>query len=80
MPRITPIHWKILECVFLNDGFVFERQEGSHCTYKKEGILRPVVIPTYKEVDKEIIKSNLRTANMSRERYFELLALCKQKA
>ncbi len=80
MPRITPVNWKVLECIFLADGFVFERQEGSHRTYKKEGILRPVVIPTHKEVDTEIIKSNMRTANMPRERYFELLALCKQKA
>jgi hypothetical protein len=28
----------------------------------------------YKEVGIDIIKNNMRTANMSRERYFELLA------
>jgi predicted RNA binding protein YcfA (HicA-like mRNA interferase family) len=50
MPRITPIHWKDLEKVFLSDGFRFARQEGSHQSYVKEGISRPVIIPTYTEV------------------------------
>jgi len=31
------------------------------------------VIPEYDEVDVEIIKDNMRTVNMSREQYFELL-------
>jgi len=77
MPRITPVNWKILECVFLQDGFIFERQAGSHRSYVKKGIIRPVVIPTYQEIDPDIILSNMKTAGMSRERYFELLALCK---
>ncbi len=76
MPRLTPVHWKTLECVFLADGFRFERQKGSHRSYVKPGVLRPVIIPTYKEVGVEIIKRNLRTAGMSRERYFRLLAQC----
>ena len=78
MPRLTPVHWKILECIFLRDGFVFERQGGDHRSYVKHGIARPIVIPTYKEIDIEIIKSNMRTARMSRRRYFELLKLCKK--
>ena len=77
MPRLTPVKWKTLECIFLKDGFVFERQEGDHRAYSKKGVLRPVVIPTYKEIDLDIIQSNMRTAGMSRERYFEILAICK---
>jgi len=42
----------------------------------KSGILRPIVIPTYDEIDVEIIKSNMRTAGMSRARYFALLEQC----
>jgi predicted RNA binding protein YcfA (HicA-like mRNA interferase family) len=30
MPRITPVHWKDLERVFVACGFRFARQEGSH--------------------------------------------------
>jgi len=73
MPRITPIHWKLLEKVFLANGFRFVRQEGSHRSYTKPGILRPVVIPTYEEVPVAIIRKNLQTAGISRDEYFRLL-------
>jgi predicted RNA binding protein YcfA (HicA-like mRNA interferase family) len=75
--RITPVHWKVLECIFLKFGFVFERQEGSHRSYTKAGCLRPIVIPTYDEIDDDIIRSNMRTAAMDRKKYFELLEKCK---
>ena len=77
MPRITPVNWKTLECIFLKAGFVFERQAGDHRSYVKEGCLRPIVIPTYKEIDTDIILSNMRTSGMSRDKYFEFLAECK---
>lgn len=77
MPRITPVNWKILECIFQKAGFVFDRQSGDHRIYTKPGIKRPVIIPTYKEIDTEIIKSNMRTAEISREQYFKLLKECK---
>ncbi|MFZ7126377.1 MAG: type II toxin-antitoxin system HicA family toxin [Desulfobacterales bacterium] len=77
MPRLSPIHWKILVCVFEKDGFQFERQTGSHRTYIKKGVLRPVVIPEYSSIGPDIIRSNMRTAGMSRDRYFELLGECK---
>jgi predicted RNA binding protein YcfA (HicA-like mRNA interferase family) len=79
MPRLTPIHWKALEQIFLKFGFVFERQVGSHRSYVKNGCARPVIIPTYTSIDVDIIKSNMRTAHMSRDKYFELLAACKRK-
>jgi predicted RNA binding protein YcfA (HicA-like mRNA interferase family) len=77
MARITPVHWKVLECIFKKVGFVFERQTGSHRCYIREGTNRPVVIPTYNEIDIEIIKSNMRTAGMSRDEYFQLLEKCR---
>ncbi|WP_028316157.1 type II toxin-antitoxin system HicA family toxin [Desulfatibacillum aliphaticivorans] len=73
MPRITPLHYTILIKIFEAEGFVFARRKGDHFSYVKEGILRPVVIPTWPEVPVFIIKNNLRTANISRERFFELL-------
>ena len=77
MPRLTPVYWKVLECIFKEAGFVFVRQESTHRSYVKAGIARPVVIPTYKEIDTEIIRSNMRTAKMSRDEYFRLLKKCK---
>ena len=74
MPRITPVHWTALEKVFLAAGFRFARQEGSHRAYIKLGISRPIVIPTYDEIPVAIIRNNLRTAGISRDEYFRLLA------
>ena len=45
--------------------------------FTKPGVLRPVVVPKYKSIPVFIIKNNLRSAGMSRERYFELLAQCR---
>jgi predicted RNA binding protein YcfA (HicA-like mRNA interferase family) len=73
MSRITPISWQQLEKVFLAAGFQFDRQSGSHRCYVKEGISRPIVIPTYDEISVSIISNNLRTAGISREEYFQLL-------
>jgi len=42
--------------------------------FTKPGVVRPVVIPKYSSVPVFIIKNNLRTAGMSRDRYFELLS------
>jgi predicted RNA binding protein YcfA (HicA-like mRNA interferase family) len=76
MPRITNLAWEVLECIFMKDGFEFSRQKGDHRAYSKAGIIRPLIIPTYKSVRLDIITSLMRTANMNRERYFELLAQC----
>jgi len=77
MPRLTPVHWKTLECIFLKAGFVFVRQRADHRIYTKLGALRPVVIPTYDEITQDIIISNLRTAKMTRQVYFQLLDECR---
>ena len=73
MPAIRPIRFQRLIRVFEQDGFRFDRQEGDHKIYVKSGVKRPVVIPMYHEIPIFIIKGLLRTAGMSRDRYFELL-------
>lgn len=73
MARMTPVHWRTLERVFLAAGFRFVRQQGSHRSYVKPGIARPIVIPTYEEIPVSIIRSNLNTAGISRDEYFRLL-------
>jgi predicted RNA binding protein YcfA (HicA-like mRNA interferase family) len=56
------------------DGFVFvKRTDGSHWIGEKSGVARPIVIPEYSEIGLDIIQTNMRTARMSRERYFTLL-------
>jgi len=76
-PRITPISWKILEKIFILDGFVYKRTRGDHRLYEKPGVIRPIVIPMYDEVDDDIIHANMRTSGMSRDHYFKLLKKVK---
>lgn len=73
MPRIFPTDWKTLLRVFELYGCQYKRKEGSHHVLTFPGAKRAVVIPEYDEIDVEIIKNNMRTVNMSREEYFELL-------
>lgn len=73
MAVLRPAHYSTLVKVFKQDGFVFDRQRGDHLIFVKPGVSRPLVIPAYHEVPVFIIKNLLRTAGMSRERYFELL-------
>jgi predicted RNA binding protein YcfA (HicA-like mRNA interferase family) len=77
MPKFAPVDWRTLERVFLSAGFRFLRQEGSHRSYVKPGVLRPVVIPTYREIPVFIIRNNLKTGSLSRDDYFRLLEQCK---
>ncbi|MGB9487218.1 MAG: type II toxin-antitoxin system HicA family toxin [Terriglobia bacterium] len=76
MPPLRPVDYRTLTRVFERDGFTFNRQHGDHLIYTKAGVKRPLVIPTYKELPVFIIKNLLRTAGMSRERYFDLLRNC----
>ncbi len=74
--RLAAVSWRRLRCVFERDGFVFRKGRGDHWVGEKPGIARPIVIPEYSEVGLDIIRANMRTAGMSRERYLALLAKC----
>lgn len=77
MPKLKPVDYKTLIKVFEADGFSQARTRGSHHSLVKAGIARPIVIPSYDEVGLDIIKSCMKTAGMSRERYFRLLMQVK---
>jgi predicted RNA binding protein YcfA (HicA-like mRNA interferase family) len=73
VPPLHPVHYKDLIGVFEQEGFAFDRQRGDHLIYTKSGVARLLVIPMYHAVPVFIVKNLLRTAGMSRERYFTLL-------
>jgi predicted RNA binding protein YcfA (HicA-like mRNA interferase family) len=74
--RLTPTDWKTLKCIFEHAGFSFEREKGDHIVLSRPGTPRPVIIPKYSSIGLDIIKANMRTANMSLKEYFKLLARC----
>jgi predicted RNA binding protein YcfA (HicA-like mRNA interferase family) len=72
--KITPISYQTLVKVFEAAGFTISRHRGDHLILTKPGISRLVVIKTSpREVPVTHILTNLRTAGIDRERYFELL-------
>lgn len=74
MPRIIPVPARRLRRVFEKAGFRCVRTEGDHFVYTKQGVARPIVIPDWPAVPVFIIKNNLRSAGISRDEYFRLLA------
>jgi predicted RNA binding protein YcfA (HicA-like mRNA interferase family) len=73
MLSIQPVPYQTLVRIFERDGFRFARQSGDHLIYTKQAIKRPLVIPACRSVPVFVIRNLLRTAGMSRDRYFELL-------
>jgi predicted RNA binding protein YcfA (HicA-like mRNA interferase family) len=73
MPKLSALPYRRLVRVFEAEGFRCVREEGDHLVFTKAGVLRPVVIPKYAAVPVFIIKNNLRTAGISRQRYLDLL-------
>ncbi len=73
MSRLAPIAWRTLARIFEIDGWKLSRTRGDHLVYTKSGFSRPVIIPKDHRVEVFIILNNIRTAKISRERYFELL-------
>ena len=73
MVKLTPTDWRTQVRIFEADGFTQERTTGSHVVLSKPGVLRPVIIPKYAEIGLDVIRGNMRTAGMSRTRYFSLL-------
>ena len=75
MPKLVPTDWRTLVKIFKADGFTEKPSTGgSHVVLEKPGVPRPIVIPRYKEVGRDIIGANMRTAGMDRNKYFKLLA------
>jgi predicted RNA binding protein YcfA (HicA-like mRNA interferase family) len=74
LPKIAPIDYRTLIKIFELDGFVVRGQEGDHIAMTKPGVKRPLIIKTSpRQVPVAHIRTNMTTAGMSRERYFELL-------
>ena len=76
MPSLTPTSWHVQVAIFEADGFTHVRTKGSHMAFIRDDCPRPVIIPTHDEVSILIIESNMRAAEMSQARYFELLERC----
>jgi predicted RNA binding protein YcfA (HicA-like mRNA interferase family) len=76
MSRLSPLPWNKLVCVFQQLGYKMAGQKGSHIKMEKPGAARPLIIPKYDEVGRDIIMNLIRTAGITRDAFFALLANC----
>jgi len=76
MSRLTPLPWSKLICVFTQLGYKTAGQKGSHVKMEKPGCARPLIIPKYDAVGRDIITNLIRTAGIEREAFFALLDNC----
>ena len=78
MPKIVPLDYRKLVQIFEAEGFIISRTKGDHISMTKPGIKRPVVIKTSPhKVPIAHIRTNLTTAGISRDNYFQLLEKVK---
>ena len=78
MRKLVPVHYETLIKIFELDGFRVKRKKGDHIIMTKPGIMRPLVIKTSPRlVPVTHIRTNMATAGMARERFFELLEEAK---
>ncbi len=78
MPRLTPVSYRVLECVTQLAGWKLDRHKGtSHKLYIKDGEPRPVPIPTYSEIDVDLLRKIIKQLGLSRTQYLKFLAKCK---
>jgi predicted RNA binding protein YcfA (HicA-like mRNA interferase family) len=74
--KITPLHHEKLIRIFELEGFEVQRKKGDHIIMTKPGVKRPLVIKSSpRNAPVAHIRTNLTTAGISRERYFQLLDL-----
>ena len=73
MGGLAPVDHKTLEKFVRSVGCTFVRQKGSHRVYWRDDQLRPVVIPTYKQVPVFIIRNILRQLGISVEEYLRIV-------
>ena len=76
--KLTPVRYTTLIKVFELDGFEVKRHRGDHIIMIKPGVKRPIVIKTNpRQVPIAHIRTNMTTAGMNREQYFELLDMAE---
>ena len=76
MSRLTPLPWHKPVCVFEQIGYREAGQKGSHLKLEKPGVARPLIVPKYAEVERDIITTLIRSAGITRDAFLSLLKNC----
>ena len=73
MKPLGRIDSKRFERYLVAIGCKFISQESSHRKFRKEGILRPIIVPFTSDLPDFIISNNLRTLGVKREDFIRVI-------
>lgn len=58
---------------FEQNGWIVMRQQGSHIVMVKEGVAANLSIPDHKEIDRGLLRSQIRKAGLTVEEFIKVL-------
>ena len=70
---MTPLPKNVWEKFLAFIGCKLKHKKGDHFIYDRPGLKRPVVHTNDKEISVNLIMSNLKTLEISREEFFEII-------
>ncbi|MBI2174019.1 MAG: type II toxin-antitoxin system HicA family toxin [Candidatus Omnitrophica bacterium] len=73
MGGLAPTDYKTLEKFVLSVGCKYVRQTGSHRVYWRNDQVRPIIIPTYRQIPVFIIRNILRQLKIDVSEYLRIL-------
>ena len=73
MPQLKPVPFSKFESFLFYIGCKFVRQKGSHRSYQRAGLNRPIIVPYRKEIPVYIIKNTLRNLGMSTDNFLVII-------
>jgi hypothetical protein len=76
---VKRVTWQELRDVCKLLGCVEDRIRGDHLMMTKPGMARPCVIKMAKELGGDIIRTNMQTLGIKRERFLQLLSMVRRR-
>lgn len=72
MPALPVISGRDARRAFERDGWVFNRQRGSHMVLIKAGVRANLSVPDHRELDRGLLRGLIRDSGLTVERFLEL--------
>ncbi len=73
MPKIGPVPAEKLIKILIHEGFRIVRRKGPHVILMKENVRTVIPVHPDREIKPALVRAIIREAELTRERFFELL-------
>jgi predicted RNA binding protein YcfA (HicA-like mRNA interferase family) len=72
MPPLPIISGKQVVKAFEKDGWIFDRQHGSHMILTKPGMQSTLSVPNHKEIGRGLLKTLIKDSGLSIQEFINL--------